>query len=243
MKIGLAQIRPVKGNIPANTHKHEQLISLAVRHQADALFFPELSLTSYEPELAHALALAPDAGVLTVFESLAHAHRLMLGIGAPLRTPKGIQIALFVFRPDTSREIYAKQMLHTDELPYFVQGHTQLILQHNALNIAPAICYESLQENHAAHAHALGANIYLASVAKSQKGINTAFAHYPRIARQYNMPVLMANSTGPCDNFESAGQSAVWSNTGELLAQLDHTQEGILIFDTTTHQCVKARVN
>ena len=56
MKIAAAQIRPKKGDIEANILKHVDIIKLAATLKAEALFFPELSLTSYEPELAEALA-------------------------------------------------------------------------------------------------------------------------------------------------------------------------------------------
>ena len=52
------------------------------------------------------------------------------------------------------------------------------------------------------------------------------------------MTVLMANSVGPSDNFVSAGQSAIWSNRGELVGQLDSQQEGIVMIDTETNQAM-----
>lgn len=48
------------------------------------------------------------------------------------------------------------------------------------------------------------------------------------------MPVLMANSVGFSDDFEGAGQSAVWCKKGNLIKQLDNKLEGLLIFDTET---------
>ena len=51
MKISIAQTRPIKGDIPANIEAHKRFINLAVSNGADAIFFPELSITGYEPEL------------------------------------------------------------------------------------------------------------------------------------------------------------------------------------------------
>jgi predicted amidohydrolase len=42
----------------------------------------------------------------------------------------------------------------------------------------------------------------------------------------------MVNCIGYCDNFLSVGKSAIWSKNGELIAQLDDKNEGILMFDT-----------
>jgi predicted amidohydrolase len=128
--------------------------------------------------------------------------------------------------------VYSKQHLHADELPYFVAGDGQVTLAAGKDVVAPAICYESLLDEHSAQAAALGATVYVASVAKSAKGVAKAEAHYPSVARRHSMPVLMANCVGACDDFEAAGGSAVWSASGERLAALPATVEGILVFDS-----------
>jgi hypothetical protein len=53
------------------------------------------------------------------------------------------------------------------------------------------------------------------------------------------MTVLMSNCIGPSDDFESAGQTAVWNNQGLLLDQLDDKHEGFIIFDTETQELIK----
>jgi predicted amidohydrolase len=124
--------------------------------------------------------------------------------------------------------------LHADELPYFVAGSGQVVLQATDGVVAPAICYESLLDEHCDAAVALGATLYVASVAKSAKGVAKADAHYPVIARRHSLPVLMANCVGPCDDFEAAGGSAIWNARGERVARLPATGEGALLLDTAT---------
>jgi predicted amidohydrolase len=85
----------------------------------------------------------------------------------------------------------------------------------------------------------LGANLYLASVAKPAMGVEKAYHHYPSIAKQFKIPVLMANSVGFCDNFLSVGKSSIWTKEGELVGQLDDNVEGILLFDTETEEIFK----
>jgi predicted amidohydrolase len=239
MRVGIAQIRPIKGDLIANINAHKALIDKAVRLRADALFFSELSLTGYEPELANALATTPNDPRFQVFEQLSQTHRITLGVGLPIRTDTGIQISMVVFRPDAPRQTYAKQLLHADELPYFVAGQGQLILSLGELNIAPAICYESLQPQHAEQVHVLGADVYVASVAKSLGGIEKAYQHYPVIAQTYAMPVLMSNCVGYCDNFEAVGSSAIWNQRGELVARLNETEEGVLVWDSELGEVVR----
>lgn len=238
MKIGIAQVRPLKGDIPGNIARHQRMIELASVLQASAVFFPELSLTGYEPELAKDLAATPDDSRFDVFQQIADRYNMTIGVGLPTRIETGICISMVIFQPGSLRQTYSKQQLHADELPYFVLGEEQLILSVGNAKLAPAICYESLQDSHAHQAFQLGAEIYVASVAKSQGGVSKAMAHYPAVARKYAMPVLMANCIGDCDTFESAGQSAVWTKKGVLLAQLDGKSEGMLVFDTETEKAV-----
>jgi predicted amidohydrolase len=152
----------------------------------------------------------------------------------PTPGEKGILISMIIFQPGMPRQTYSKQQLHTDELPFFTPGNYQTLLSIGNCKVAPAICYESLQTTHAENAYQLGAAIYVASVAKSQTGISKALQHYPEIARRFSMPVLMANAVGYCDNFESAGQTAVWDKNGNLTAKLEEKSAGIIVFDTTT---------
>lgn len=242
MKICIAQIRPYKGNIAANIKAHLGFIELAVFLQADAIFFPELSLTCYEPALAMALATEQLVPQLDQFQRISDSSQITIGLGLPLKSLTGVQISMAIFQPLQARQTYSKQQLHTDEYPYFEPGSEQLILQLGDKKIAPAICYESLQPDHAENAYRMGAQIYLASVAKSVSGVAQALQHYPHIAAKYAMPVLMANSIGYCDNFFSVGNSAVWSEKGVLLGQLEQGAEGILVFDTETEEVVKQRV-
>lgn len=232
MKIGVAQTRPIKGDIEKNIDSHQQFIDLAVSNRTDMIFFPELSLTGYEPKLAKTLATTPDDTRFDPFQTLSDRHHIRVGVGMPTRCDAGILISMILFQPNKPRQTYSKQILHADEFPYFVPGQEQIILTAEENTIAPAICYESLQLEHAAGAAESGASIYVASVAKSANGVAKAVKHYPEIAKRYSMTVLMSNCLGPCDDFESVGQSAVWNQDGTLVSQLDDATEALLIYDT-----------
>ncbi|HMQ90510.1 MAG TPA: carbon-nitrogen hydrolase family protein [Flavilitoribacter sp.] len=234
MRLCAAQIQPAKGNIAENIGRHKRLIDLALKNGAELILFPELSVTGYEPDLAADLACDPADPRLAVFQDIADHSGVILGIGLPERTPAGIRISMILFQPGLPRTTYSKQRLHADELPFFVPGTKQVFLTVSGHILAPAICYESLLPEHAEAAAGQGANVYLASVAKSAKGVEKAFGHYPQIARKYGMSVLMSNCTGPCDNFAGAGGSAIWLPDGALAGQLDAQTEGILLLNTKT---------
>lgn len=142
------------------------------------------------------------------------------------------------FQPNEPRTSYTKQHLHTDETGFFITGDHQLILPLGDYRIAPAICYESLQASHSDQAAGAGANVYLASVAKPATGVLKAIQHYPIMARQHNMCVIMAYRIRPCDDFTSAGNSSAWAANGDLLASLDPASEGVLIVEIESGKVV-----
>ena len=232
MKICAAQTKPVKGDIDKNITLHKTLIASAVAKQADMIFFPELSITGFEPTLAKKLATTQDDERFGEFQAISNRSGITIGVGMPTKGDAGNLISMIIFQPHQPRQTYSKQLLHEDEIPYFIGGQQELILTIKQEKIAPAICYESLQPEHAERAAGQGAKVYLASVAKPDHGVTKAFKHYPTIAKKYSMPVLMSNCVGPSDDFESVGQSAIWNQDGKLVGQLDNITEGILVYDT-----------
>lgn len=239
MNIAIAQIKPVKGDIPANIEKHITFINLAAALKADSVFFPELSLTGYEPELSKNLAADLNDNRFDAFQKISDLKNITIGIGVPTISQTGIRISIIIFQSKQPRILYSKQQLHEDEFPYFESGNEQILINQK---IAPAICYESLQTDHAVKAVDEGAQIYIASVAKSKNGINKAYTHYPNVAKKLKMSVLMSNCVGECDNFVSAGSSAVWNKEGKLITHFNTEQEGIIIFNTETEKVIKQTI-
>ena len=122
MKIALAQIRSVKGDINRNIAHHLFYIDKAVTAGADAVIFPELSLTGYEPALADELATQENDQRLSIFQSASDTNELIIGIGLPVRTADGIIISMIVFEPSKPVQRYAKHYIHVDEEPFFCEG-------------------------------------------------------------------------------------------------------------------------
>jgi predicted amidohydrolase len=239
MKIGVAQTRPVKGDIHANIAQHKKLIALAVELEANMLVFPELSITGYEPGLARELATTQDDERFDDFQLISNGSKVVIGIGVPIQAGTGNMIGMVIFQPNKPRQTYNKQYLHADELPFFVPGDTPLFLDGEKDKIAFAICYELSVPEHAIDAVTNGANVYLCSVAKTAAGAAKAIETLAGTARSHHMAVLMSSCVGHCDNFDCGGRTTVIDNEGQLLAQLDDSQEGILIYDTETKAIIE----
>lgn len=232
-------MQSLPGDIAANTARHLQLIRLAVAQQADMIIFPELSLTGYEPTLAHSLATTPEDGCLAAFREMSAAHKITIGMGAPLQQAEGMTIGLLLFHPDKKTFVYEKQYLHADEEPFFIPGKSNTGIIGNEPRIALAICYELSVPAHAEAALQNEAQIYLASVAKTADGVAKAAERLADLARIHAITTMMVNCVGPCDGVTCAGQTAVWNSRGEMLLQLDASSEGLLLLDTATNEAIK----
>jgi predicted amidohydrolase len=232
MKICIAQTKSLKGKVNTNIKNHLKMIERAIESNSELVFFPELSITGYEPTLAKELATNVENSVFNPFQELSDKNNITIGIGMPTKDIDGINISMIIFQPKEKRIVYSKQMLHSDELPYFICGTKQIFLNIKSQKIAIGICYETLQREHFLYANQNGADIYIASVAKSENGVKKAFSYFPKVSNEFNTPILMANCVGNCDNFLSFGQSAVWNKKGEIIEQLDNENQGLLIYDT-----------
>lgn len=236
MIVALAQTRPVRADIQSNISKHINLINRAAEHKAGIIIFPELSLTSYEPSQAKQLATDEQDSRFAIFQQLSDHKHLIIGVGVPTKSDAGIQISMVLFQPRKPRRVNSKMYLHPDENPFFVPGSNLPGLIIDNIHIALAICYEIAVSQHAEMASSNGAQLYIASVAKTTKGVEKAVVQLSETAAKYGMTVLMTNSIGLCEDGECGGRSSVWNGKGNLIAQLNDTDEGLLLFDTTTQQ-------
>lgn len=241
MKLALAQVRSIPGDISANIDHHRKFIQKAAKVNADILFFPELSLSGYEPTLAKQLAMAPDDPRLSQFQDLSKKHQLTIGLGVPLKMPDGITISMLIFRPESHLQIYSKRFLHADEEPFFVPGKNKTVVLEDYPELALAICYELSVPEHTNLAADLGAKLYLASVVKFANGIDQAFQRLATIAQHDHFTVLMVNAVGEADGAVCGGKTGIWAPDGKLIGLLSDQEEGLLLYDTNTQEAQKVK--
>lgn len=239
MRISVAQIESVKGDIANNIIKHKKVINLAIKNKVEVIVFPELSLTGYEPTLAKKLAINEKDNRLKEFQEIANTHSITIGLGAPTQNDSGICISLIVFQPNKAIYTYSKKYLHPDEENFFVSGKNKTNRIGKENNIALAICYEIFVPEHPEKSLTEGVDVYIASVAKGKSGVDSAKDTLPKIAKKYSVSVLMSNAIGLSDNFVSSGGSLILSNEGEILTEFSNKNEGIMIIDIGTKSASK----
>jgi predicted amidohydrolase len=240
MKIAIAQLKPIKGDIEKNIKCHIDWIEQAINWNADMIVFPELSLSGYEPELACSLATNQSDKRLDCFQRLSDKNGITIGVGLPTEVNDDLYISMIIFRPGEERITYSKQYLYPTESGTFRAGFNPLVLRYETDVVAPAICYELSNKEHYEFAAQNKATVYLASVLNSVSGIDSDLAKLSAIAKDYKMITFMANYIGESGGYQCAGKSSVWNENGELIGQLGDQEEGLLIFDTKTRELATA---
>ena len=234
-RIAAAQTGSVKGDIPANVVIHAAMAEQAGRLGVTYLFFPELGLTGYEPELAAELAMMPDDTRLAPLRNAAQKHGMIIVAGAPLRAdsaslqgdgassraddlPNKPRIGSFIFRPDGSIGVYAKIHLHSTEEAHFSAGSEHVLEPCHGEQVGVTICADLSNPAHAATYKAMGATIYAASVLVSENGYAADAAILADRAKEHGLLVLMSNHNKPSGGWNSGGRSAIWTPDGQYHA-------------------------
>jgi predicted amidohydrolase len=236
MIIAAAQVRSAPGDVAANVSLHLAAIRQAANNGAGMVVFPELSLTGYEPSLADELAFEPLDERLQVFRDQSENLGITIGVGIPTKANGKPRISQAFFRPNSPDILYSKQRLHEDEMPFFQAGDEQACLMEDTETVVPAICYEALVPEHAAHAAELGATAYVACVAKPERGVTHAYTYFPESAKRNQFVVVMCNAIGRSDNFISVGRSAAWNRHGEILASAGSDAGCLMLVDLASER-------
>jgi predicted amidohydrolase len=243
MRVAVAQIEVIKGNIEENVKNHLTWIERAIQHEADMVVFPELSLTGYEPDLAEGLATHQDDARLDEIQRLSDRNGIMIGVGLPTKDENDTFVSMVIFQPHKERITYSKQYLYPPEESVFKAGKNPLVLQFETEVVSPAICYETTSKSHCEFAKRNKATIYVASVLSSVNGIDNELKILSDIAKNNNLITFMANYVGKSGGYECAGKSSVWNEKGELIGQLGGKEEGLIIFDTKSKEIITATNN
>lgn len=237
MRIAIAQINCVVGDLAGNAGR---ILDAAVRaHAAGAslMVTPELALSGYPPE---DLLLRNDFyhSCEEALQRLAAAMPDMtVVVGHPAQTAEGCFNAASVIRDGAVVATYHKQALPNysvfDEVRYFEPGYEALVFEHQGVNVGIVICADIWESGPAAVAKAAGAELLLALNAspyhqhKQQERFEVVRA---RIA-ETGMPVVYANLVGGQDELVFDGGSFVLDAEGRLIQQMPMFEEGLALVD------------
>src|SRR5690242_12514327 len=148
MRLALAQINPVVGDLGGNRDLILNRLEGARTQGADLVLFPELAVTGYPPE---DLLLRPGfvrAAESTVEEIARETRGTTVLVGAP-HFDRDLYNACFVLAGGEVKAVYRKRFLPNygvfDEDRYFAPGRDLILLEHGKTLVGLTVCEDMWQ--------------------------------------------------------------------------------------------------
>lgn len=233
MKIAIAQINPVVGDLAGNRQQIEQALTSAREQGAELLLTPELALSGYLPE---DLLLRRDftRQVNEELDTLSlQTDGITLVVGHPLREGRFLYNAASVIRDGKVQGVYRKFSLpnHTvfDEKRYFTSGSRACVFRLHGVRFGVNICADVWHPEAARAAADAGAQVLLvlnASPFHLDKQEERYRAVRDRIA-DTGMSVVYCNTVGGQDELVFDGGSFVMDRNGCLECQFPAFETGV----------------
>ena len=251
IRIVMAQLNLLVGDIEGNADK---VIEASQRARdelsADAIVFPELTLTGYPPE-----DLLFRAGLYE--RALHQLERIRLTVdgitiilGYPHQASGGNYNAAAVIQDGQIVASYHKQHLPNfsvfDEKRYFVPGSEPCIVEIKGVPAGITLCEDIWHPGPVVDASAAGARLILnlnASPYHISKGLERELIAAERVA-ETGIPLLYVNLVGGQDELVFDGESFVIDSDGQVTQRMPAFEEGLYPVDLDIEQdVVKPRLS
>lgn len=237
LKIAIAQLNAVVGDIAGNARQIARLAEEARNCGADVLLTPELALCGYPPE---DLLLRPEFYAVcdqALDGLVAGIAGIDVVVGHPLAEEGRYFNAATVIGGGRRKATYRKWRLPNyevfDEARYFVSGDAPCVVEIAGVACGLAICADVWEEGAAEAAHAAGAEILLV--------LNASPLHLHKqdqrvdVLRQCiaatGIPVIYANLAGGQDELVFDGASLALDAQGEVALRLPQFEEALGLVD------------
>jgi len=244
LRIGLAQMNPVLGEVQRNLQLHLDLISKAREQDVQLLCFPELSLTGYtlrdlvpdvaitahesDPAMAELLAASQDMDLLFGFVEQDDRYRYFIS-AAYLSKGQIVHV---------HRKVYLPTYGMFEEGRYWAAGHRLCAFDTQFCRMGILICEDFW---HMSSAYALwedGADVLLLVSASPGRGLSPeAMLGSSRSVELMNQMyatfltdfVVHCNRVGFEDGLNFWGGSTIFGPDGKLVAQAPYFEESLLV--------------
>ncbi|MCK4743902.1 MAG: NAD+ synthase [Sulfuriflexus sp.] len=243
LRIVMAQLNMLLGDIDGNV---QQIINAANKARdelnADAIVFPELTLTGYPPEdllLRPGFTMAALRGLERVKQSISG---IDVVIGYPIEERAGLYNAAALIRDGKIIGSYHKQHLPNysvfDEKRYFVAGQADAcVVEIKGVPVAITICEDIWLPSPMQQAADAGAKLMLnlnASPFHINKQEDREAVLYER-ATEANMPIVYVNLVGGQDELVFDGGSMVVNGSGEITQRAESFEIGLFPVEFAVH--------
>ncbi|MCF7810637.1 NAD+ synthase, partial [bacterium] len=253
MKIALAQLNPIVGDVTGNLEKMKSVLKSLNVESVDLVVFPELYLTGYPPcdllnipsfikritdaniEVCRLSAERPDIGIL--FGTVVRSNHNEL-LNAAVLCEKGAELL-----------VQGKQLLPTydvfDERRYFHRSTLSKVYQFRELKIGVSICEDAWNDpdfeteqlydiNPVEELAKQGAELMI-NISASPYHLRKEHIRCKRFAnhaKKWNTPMIVVGQVGANDELIFDGGSIAIDANGRIIEQLTSFQEDVKIIET-----------
>ncbi len=238
LRIVMAQLNTLVGDIEGNAG---QVIAAARRardeFKADAIVFPELTLSGYPPE-----DLLLRTGLHNrVLAALEEVNREVSGIdvvvGYPHAASGGLYNAASLLRDGHTAATYHKHHLPNysvfDEKRYFAEGREPCVVAIKGVKVGITICEDVWHPGPVASAAEAGAQLIFnlnASPFHTGKELEREEVMAQRVA-DVRIPIIYVNQVGGQDELVFDGRSFVMDGDGQVIQRAPAFEEGLFLVE------------
>ncbi len=248
MRLALAQINPVVGDLEGNRELILERLAEAKANTADLVVFPELAVTGYPPE---DLLLRPGF-IRAAEESVERIAREARGttvlVGAP-HFDRDLYNACYVCSGGEVIAVYRKRFLPNygvfDEDRYFAPGRDLILLEHGKTLVGPTVCEDMWQPGPPATDLALAGAELLVNISASPFYVGRDREReemFVTRARDNLCFVAFCNTVGGQDELIFDGHSVVLDDEGTVIARAPGFEEALLLADIEPKEVIGRRL-
>jgi NAD+ synthase (glutamine-hydrolysing) len=248
MRLALAQIDTVVGDIDGNRERILSGIRAARDERADLALFPELAVTGYPPE-----DLLLRTGFLrAAWESLELIAREARGIACLVGVPhldRDLFNACAVLADGEIKGVYHKRFLPNygvfDEDRYFQSGRDLLLLRFGETLVGPTVCEDIWQPGPPATDLALAGAQIVCNISASPFHVGKGREREEMLAvraRDNMCWIAFVNAVGGQDELVFDGHSLVLDQDGEIVARAPAFEEALLVVDVDPAAAIANRL-
>jgi NAD+ synthase (glutamine-hydrolysing) len=248
MRLALAQMNTVVGDLDGNRERIITRLEEAREAGSDLVLFPELATTGYPPE---DLLLRPGflrAAAKTLDAVAAETKGIAALVGAP-HLDRDLFNACAVCADGEVKAMYRKQFLPNygvfDEDRYFQPGRDLVLLRCGETLVGPTICEDIWQPGPPATDLALAGAHIVANISASPFHLGKGAEREEMLAtraRDNSCWIAFVNAVGAQDELIFDGHSLVLDEEGRIVARAPSFEEALLIVDVDSTTAVGRRL-
>ena len=248
MRLALAQLNAVVGDLDGNREKILEYISEAGGVGADLIVFPELATTGYPPE---DLLLRPNfvRAARDSLENIASATRSIVALVGTPWFEQDLANACAVCADGRVQAVYRKHFLPNygvfDEHRYFAEGRDLVLVRFGDATFGPTICEDIWQPGPPATDLSLAGAEIIVNLSASPFHVGKAEEREEMLvtrARDTSAYLAFCNMVGGQDELVFDGHSVVLDPSGEVVARAPGFEEHLLVVDIEPAEAIGRRL-